>query len=73
MDGVVALAIVVGAIALLAFRARGKLGYRDLTSDVRGESELPRRPVTGGYHMGQLGNDLLDDPTGDAGARPREE
>ena len=72
MEGLVVLAIIGGAIAFLAYRARGKAGYRDLATDSRGMAEEPRRPVSGGAHVGQLGNDLLDDRTGDAGVRPRE-
>jgi hypothetical protein len=74
MEAIVIVAIIVGAVVFLAYRARPKVGYRDLESDVRGQGELRRRPVSGGLNrIGQLGNDLLDDRTGDAGVRPRED
>jgi hypothetical protein len=72
MEGIVTLALIAGVILFLAFRARGNVGYGDRASDVRGQGDLPRRPVSGGYHVGQVGSDLLDDRTGDAGVRPRE-
>ena len=73
MEGIVILALIGGAIGFLAYRARDKVGYRDLATDLRGEADLPRRPVSPGFstRLNNPGTDLLDDRTGDAGARPR--
>ena len=70
MEGLAILAIVVGAIVLFAYLARGKAGLGS-HSDIAAQGNIPRRPVSGGPHMGGPGNDLLDDRTGDAGAHPR--
>ena len=66
MDGLVVLAIVVGFVAFLAVRARGKVGtYPDRDAN-------PRRPVSGGMHMGPIGNDLVDPGPRDGETRPLE-
>jgi hypothetical protein len=72
MEGLVILGLIVGAIALLFWMARGKAGVGS-AADIEAQADLPRRPVSGGLgaRLGGPGNDLLDDRTGDAGARPR--
>jgi hypothetical protein len=47
-------------------RARAKVGtYSDRDAN-------PRRPVSGGMHMGTIGNDLVDPGPQDGGTRPLE-
>jgi hypothetical protein len=72
MEGLVIVAIVVGAVGFLAYRARGKVGLGG-HADIAAQKDIPRRPASGGLgaRLGGPGNDLLDDRTGDAGARPR--
>jgi hypothetical protein len=62
--------VILGLIVVLFWMARGKAGVGS-AAEIEAQADLPRRPVSGGPHMGGPGNDLLDDRTGDAGARPR--
>ena len=65
-EGLFIVALIVGAVASLAYRARAKVGTFD---DVKGN---PKRPAMGGYGMGGPGNDLIDPGPTDGGTRPRE-
>ena len=67
MEGLVILALIVGFVAFLAYRARSKVGT---FSD---RAQNPKRPAMGGYGMGGPGNDLVDPGPRDGGTRPREE
>ena len=73
MEGLLILAIVIGGPILLAMRAirDARLG-RDML-DPMAPSQAPRPPVmpTHGRGWAPPGSDFIDDPTGDAGARPR--
>ena len=67
MEGIVIIAIIVGFVAFLAYRARGKVGtFSDKASN-------PKRPAMGGYGMGGPGNDLIDPGPTDGGMRPRDD
>jgi hypothetical protein len=58
------LALIMGFIAFLAVRARGSVGT---FSDRAGN---PKRPVSGGMHVGTIGNDLVDPGPRGGGTRP---
>jgi|RhiMethySRZTD1v2_1073278.scaffolds.fasta_scaffold2474254_2 hypothetical protein len=67
MEGIVILALIIGAVAFLAYRARGKVGtFTDQDAN-------PKRPVRGYRGMGGgPGNDLIDPGPTDGGTRPTE-
>ena len=71
MEGIVIVAIIVGFVALLAYRARSKVGT------ISGPAANPNRPVrTGRGPAGIWGgpdNDLIDPGPQDGGTRPLEE
>ena len=54
MEIYVVLALIISFIAFLAVRASGSVGtYSD-------RARNPKRPVSGGMHVGTIGNDLVD-------------
>jgi hypothetical protein len=61
------LALIVGGVAFLAFRARSRVGtYSD-------QARNPKRPARDPFGMGGPGNDLIDPGPRDGGTRPRED
>lgn len=65
MEGLVILALIVGFVAFLAFRARSSVGtYSDQDGN-------PKRPARDPLGMGGPGNDLIDPGSRDGGTRPR--